>query len=57
MFRPARMQKLSIVTLNQYAKPVVNVLHERGVIQIEDLSDEIQENEYNLSQNLFSFCL
>ena len=46
MFRPARMQKLSIVTLNQYAKPVVNVLHERGVIQIEDLSDEIQENEY-----------
>lgn len=48
MFRPARMQKLSIVTLNQYTKPIIDVLHERGVIQIDDLSDEIQENEeYN----------
>lgn len=39
------MQKLSIVTLNQYTKPVINVLHERGVIQIDDLSEDIQEKE------------
>jgi V/A-type H+-transporting ATPase subunit I len=45
MFRPARMQKLSIVTLNKYTKPVIDVLHERGVIQIEDLSETIQEGE------------
>lgn len=45
MFRPARMQKLSIVTLNQYTKPVIDVLHERGVIQIDDLSEQIQEDE------------
>ena len=45
MFRPARMQKLSIVTLNQYTKPVIDVLHERGVIQIDDISEDIQDNE------------
>ncbi len=39
------MQKLSIVTLNQYTKPVVDVLYERGLVEIEDLSEEINENE------------
>lgn len=45
MFRPARMQKISIVTLNQYTKPVVDALYERGLVEIEDLSEEIHENE------------
>ncbi|OED30465.1 V-type ATP synthase subunit I [Methanosphaera sp. WGK6] len=45
MFRSARMQKLSIVTLNQYTKPVIDILHERGVIQIDDLSEDIQNKE------------
>ena len=39
------MQKISIVTLNKYTKPVIDVLHEKGVIQIEDLSESIQEKE------------
>jgi V/A-type H+-transporting ATPase subunit I len=45
MFRTARMQKLSIVTLNKYTKPTIDVLHEKGYIQIENLSDAIQEKE------------
>jgi len=45
MFRPAKMQKISIVTLNQYTKPVIDILHEKGYIQIEDLTESIQENE------------
>ena len=45
MFRVARMQKISIVTLNKYTKPVIDVLHEKGYIQIEDLSESIQESE------------
>lgn len=45
MFRPARMQKLSIVTLNQYIKPVVDALYERGLVEIEDLSEKIGEDE------------
>ncbi len=45
MFRAARMQKLSIVTLNQYTKPIVDVLHEEGVLQIDDLSEKISEDE------------
>ncbi len=45
MFRPARMQKISIVTLNQYTKPIIDVLHEDGVIQIDDLSEKISDDE------------
>ena len=45
MFRPAKMQKISIVTLNQYTKPVIDILHEKGYIQVEDLTESIQENE------------
>ena len=45
MFRPAKMQKISIVTLNQYTKPVIDILHEKGYIQIEDLTESIQESE------------
>jgi V/A-type H+-transporting ATPase subunit I len=48
MFRPAKMQKLSIVTLNKYTKPTIDVLHERGDIQIDDISEIIDEVEdYN----------
>ena len=45
MFRPARMQKLSIVTLNKYSKATIDALHEKGYIQIDDLSEVIQEDE------------
>jgi V/A-type H+-transporting ATPase subunit I len=31
--------------LNQYTKPVIDILHEKGYIQIEDLTESIQENE------------
>lgn len=45
MFTTARMQKLSIVTLDKYAKDTINALHEKGIIQIEDISESIQEEE------------
>ena len=45
MFTTARMQKLSIVTLDKYAKDTINLLHEKGVVQIEDISENIQEKE------------
>lgn len=45
MFRPARMQKISIVTLNQYTKPLVDALYERGLMEIEDLAEEIHNDD------------
>ena len=39
------MQKLSIVTLNKYSKATIDALHEKGYIQIDDLSEVIQEDE------------
>lgn len=42
MFRPARMQKLKIITLDKYADSAVNSLHEEGIVQIHDISERIQ---------------
>jgi V/A-type H+-transporting ATPase subunit I len=44
MFKPARMKKLSIITLNSYADPLVSSLHEAGLVQIEDISERIQQD-------------
>lgn len=44
MFRPARMKKLSIITLDRYTDSVVRSLHESALMQIEDISERIQED-------------
>ena len=42
MFKPARMKKLKIVTLDKYADAAVNELHEASIVQIQDISERIQ---------------
>jgi V/A-type H+/Na+-transporting ATPase subunit I len=44
MFKPARMKKLKIITLDKYADPLVNSLHESSILQIYDISERIQED-------------
>ncbi len=44
MFKPARMKKLKIITLDKYADPLVNSLHESSIVQIYDISERIQED-------------
>jgi V/A-type H+/Na+-transporting ATPase subunit I len=44
MFLPARMRKLKIITLNQYADSTVRSLHEEGIVQIHDISERIQQD-------------
>ena len=44
MFKPARMKKLRIITLDKYADSAVNSLHEAGLVQIEDISERIQQD-------------
>ena len=44
MFRTARMRKIRIITLNKYIAPTVDALHERGILQISDISDRIQQD-------------
>ncbi|MDD1764220.1 MAG: V-type ATP synthase subunit I [Methanobacteriaceae archaeon] len=44
MFKPARMKKLKIITLDKYADPAVSSLHEAGLVQIEDISERIQQD-------------
>lgn len=44
MFRTARMRKLKIITLNKYASPTVNALHDKGIVQISDISERIQQD-------------
>ena len=44
MFKPARMKKLRIITLDKYADSAVNSLHESGLVQIEDISERIQQD-------------
>jgi len=44
MFKPARMKKLRIITLDKYADSAVNALHEAGLVQIEDISERIQQD-------------
>lgn len=42
MFKPAKMNKLRVITLDKYADSVVNSLHEAGIVQIHDISERIQ---------------
>ncbi|WP_048191514.1 V-type ATP synthase subunit I [Methanobacterium sp. SMA-27] len=44
MFKPAKMKKLKIITLDQYADSVVKSLHESGLVQIYDISERIQQD-------------
>ena len=44
MFKPARMKKLKIITLDKYADSAVSSLHEAGLVQIEDISERIQQD-------------
>ncbi|AIS31650.1 MULTISPECIES: V-type ATP synthase subunit I [Methanobacterium] len=44
MFKPARMKKLRIITLDKYADSAVSSLHEAGLVQIEDISERIQQD-------------
>jgi V/A-type H+-transporting ATPase subunit I len=44
MFKPARMKKLRIITLDKYADSAVSSLHEEALVQIEDISERIQHD-------------
>jgi len=44
MFQTERMRKLKIITLDQYSDKVVEALHEKGIVQIDDISERIQQN-------------
>ena len=44
MFQTERMRKLKIITLAQYTNEVVSGLHEKGIVQIDDISERIQQN-------------
>lgn len=44
MLLPARMRKLYIITLKEYAKPMIRALHEEGIVQIEDVSERIERD-------------
>jgi len=41
---PARMKKLNILTLDAYSNSVVSALHEEGIVQIQDISERIQQD-------------
>lgn len=44
MFKTARMRKIKIVIHDKYLSPTVNALHEQGLIQINDISDRVQQD-------------
>ncbi|MDR0900320.1 MAG: V-type ATP synthase subunit I [Methanobrevibacter sp.] len=44
MFQTERMRKLRIISLDQYSASIVHRLHEQGIVQIEDISERIQQN-------------
>ena len=44
MFRTARMRKLNVITLDKYAGPTVSALHDEGIVQINDISERIQQD-------------
>lgn len=44
MFKTARMRKIKIITLDKYVSSTVNALHETGILQINDISDRIQQD-------------
>ena len=44
MFKPARMKKLKILTLDAYSNSVVSDLQEAEIVQIQDISERIQQD-------------
>ncbi len=44
MFKPARMKKLKILTLDAYSNSVVSSLQEEEIVQIHDISERIQND-------------
>jgi len=49
---PAKMHKLKIITLDKYADSAVKSLHEKGIVQIHDISERIQQDaEWKLILN------
>lgn len=46
MFRPARMRKLSIITLDDYSDPLISSMHEQGIVQIHDATEKIKDLEW-----------
>ncbi|MDR3222916.1 MAG: V-type ATP synthase subunit I [Methanobrevibacter sp.] len=46
MFQTARMCKIKVLTLNKYSTPIVNSLHEEGIVQINDISEYIQQDPH-----------
>lgn len=44
MFKTARMRKIKIITLEKYISQTVDALHTRGILQISDISDCIQQD-------------
>ncbi|MCQ2972587.1 MAG: V-type ATP synthase subunit I [archaeon] len=44
MFKTARMRKIKIITLEKYISQTVDALHTRGILQISDISDRIQQD-------------
>lgn len=44
MFLPARMRKLRIITLDQYLDVTIKKLHENGAVEIQDISERIQQD-------------
>ena len=44
MFKTARMRKIRIVTLDEYISPTVSARHEQGLVQINEISDSIQQD-------------
>ena len=44
MFKPARMKKLKILTLDAYSNSVVSALQEEEIVQIHDISERIQQD-------------
>lgn len=44
MFQTERMRKLKIITLDQYSEKLVSELHEKGIAQIDDISERVQQN-------------
>jgi V/A-type H+-transporting ATPase subunit I len=44
MFKPARMKKLKVITLDKYTDSAVKSLHEAGLVEIQDISERIQQD-------------
>ncbi|MGB9979698.1 V-type ATP synthase subunit I [Methanobacterium sp.] len=44
MFKPARMKKLKILTLDAYSNSLISALQEEEVVQIHDISERIQQD-------------